>query len=238
MNRKTVGRTVLITGAAGGLGRTLALGCAKAGFNVVMLDKQRKALENCWDDIVRQGFSEPNLHPLDLAVASPEQMVELSNALEAEFGGLDGLIHCAARFDGLMPLDQISPHEWMTQMQVNLNSAWLLSVSCLPLLRKSEAGFLYFLLENLTKVESAYWGSYGVSKHALKAMVRQFAAESKSCRLQVLGIDPGPMSSNLRAAAYHSENPSTVPAPTGAAEQILKLILGELTPEGTLVKLS
>jgi len=154
MNRQAGNRTVLITGAAGGLGAALSLQCAQAGFNTVMLDKDRKALDAAWDLIVEKGLPEPALHPLDLAVAGTEQFDDLVNALETEFGGLDGLIHCAARFDGLRPLDQIAPAEWLQQLQVNLNAAWLLSVSCLPLLRRPQSSFLYFLLEDMARC----WG--------------------------------------------------------------------------------
>ena len=238
MNNQAGNRTVLITGAAGGLGASLSLQCAQAGFNTVMLDKDRKALEAAWDLIVDRGLPEPALHPLDLAVAGTEQFDELIIALETEFGRLDGLIHCAARFDGLRPLDQIAPAEWLQQVQVNLNAAWLLSVSCLPLLRQSQSSFMYFLLEDMSKMKGAFWGAYGVSKHALRALVSQFAAECESSGIQVLGINPGAMATSLRAEAYHAENPATLPVSADVAREIVKLISGESTPPGPIVNLS
>jgi len=238
MNNQAGNRTVLITGAAGGLGASLSLQCAQAGFNTVMLDKDRKALEAAWDLIVDRGLTEPALHPLDLAVAGTEQFDELIIALETEFGRLDGLIHCAARFEGLRPLDQIAPAEWLQQVQVNLNAAWLLSVSCLPLLRQPQSSFMYFLLEDMPKMKGAFWGAYGVSKHALRALVIQFAAECESTGIQVLGINPGAMATSLRAEAYHAENPATLPVTTDVAREIVKLISGESTPPGPIVNLS
>ena len=238
MNNQAGNRTVLITGAAGGLGASLSLQCAQAGFNTVMLDKDRKALEAAWDLIVDRGLTEPALHPLDLAVAGTEQFDELIIALETEFGRLDGLIHCAARFEGLRPLDQIAPAEWLQQVQVNLNAAWLLSVSCLPLLRQAQSSFMYFLLEDMPKMKGAFWGAYGVSKHALRALVSQFAAECESSGIQVLGINPGAMATSLRAEAYHAENPATLPVTADVAGDIVKLISGESTPPGPIVNLS
>jgi len=231
-------RTVLITGAAGGLGAALSLLCAQNGFNTVMLDNNIKALDSAWDSIVEKGLPEPALHPLDLAIAGPEQFDELVNALEGEFGGLDGVIHCAARFDGLRPLDQIDPPEWLQQIQVNLNTAWLLSASCLPLLRQSPSSFLCFLLEDMHKMGGAFWGAYGVSKHALKALVGQFAEECAATQIRVLGIHPGAMATPLRAEAYHAENPATVPSAAAAAEKILKLLTDEKTPADVFVHLN
>jgi NAD(P)-dependent dehydrogenase (short-subunit alcohol dehydrogenase family) len=238
MNRQSGNRTVLITGAAGGLGSALSFQCAQAGFNTVMADNNIKALECAWDSIAENGLPKPVLHPLDLARAGPEQFDELVNALSFEFGGLDGVIHCAAQFDGLRPLDQVSPARWLEQIRVNLNAAWLLSVACLDLLRQSRSSFLYFLLEDMQKMEGAFWGAYGVSKHALKALASQFASECGASGIQVLGINPGPMATRLRAEAYHAENPGTLPTTAQAAEKILELTQGIKTPVGVFVDLN
>lgn len=237
MYQKLDNKTILITGAAGGLGSELSTLCAAAACNTVMLDNNRKGLESTYDSIITTGLKEPVLYPVDLAGATPEQFEELVNALESEFGGLDGIIHCAARFDGLRPLEQLAPAEWLHQLQVNVNACWLLSVSCLPLLRKSAAGKLYFLLENMDRMEGAFWGAYGVSQHALKALTSQFAAECTSSGIQVLGINPGPMRTPLRAAAYPGEDPVLVPDPLIAATKILEFLAGEIIPEAVLVDL-
>jgi NAD(P)-dependent dehydrogenase (short-subunit alcohol dehydrogenase family) len=238
MKRQTGNRTVLITGAAGGLGAALSFHCARAGFNTVMLDNNQKELGAAWDAIVAGGCPEPALHPLDLATAGPEQFDELVDALKSEFGGLDAVIHCAARFKGLRPLDQVQPPEWLQQIQVNLNAAWLLSSSCLPLLRQSAPSCLYFLLEDMQRMEGAFWGAYGVSKHALKALVSQFAEECASTGIQVLGINPGAMATPLRAEAYHAENPATLPSADVAAEKIMELLSGRERPAEVFVKLN
>ena len=238
MNQKLKNKTILITGAAGGLGSALSFLCAAAACNTVLLDVDRKGLESTYDFITENGLAEPVLYPIDLASATPEHFEELANALDTEFGGLDGLIHCAARFEGLRPLDQVSPSEWLHQMQVNINACWLLSVSCLPLLRKSSAGRLYFLLEDMDRMAGAFWGAYGVSKHALKALTSQFAAECTSSGIQVLGLNPGPMRTPLRASAYHGENPGLQPEPAAAATQIMELLSGERSPETVFVDLT
>jgi NAD(P)-dependent dehydrogenase (short-subunit alcohol dehydrogenase family) len=235
--QKLKDKTILITGAAGGLGSELSLLCATAACNTVMLDIDRNELELTYDYITENGLIEPVMYPLDLASATPEHFEDLVNALQSQFGGLDGLIHCAARFDSLRPLEQVSPPEWLHQMQVNINACWFLSVSCLPLLRKSTAGRLYFLLEDMARMSGAFWGAYGVSKHALKALTSQFAAECTSSGIQVLGINPGPMRTPLRASAYHGEDPGLQPEPATAATKILEFLSGERIPETVFVDL-
>ena len=230
-------RTILITGAAGGLGAALSHEFVAMGFNTVMSDKNVKGLESVWDSIVDAGFREPFLHPMDLATAGPEQFNLLTEAIMSEFGALDGVIHCAACFKGLRPLDQVSPVEWLEQIQVNLNAPWLLSIACLPFLKQSEKSFLYFILEDLEKMKGAYWGAYGASKRALTAVVHQFSAETEPASVQVLGICPGPMASALRAEAYHAEDPGNVPQPSSAAKAICRLLSDNSKNAGVIVDL-
>ena len=232
------GKTIIITGAAGGLGSALSRVCAREGANTVMLDCDQRGLEVAYDLITAEGLPEPALYPMDLSGSGPADMDDLLAGVTAEFGGLDAIVHCAARFEGLTPVEQIEPHEWLTSIQVNLNAAWLLSARSLPLLRDSGAGgHLYFLLEDLAKVEGAFWGAYGVSKHALKALVSQFAAECQSSPVQVLGINPGPLRSTLRSLAYHAENPASQPDPEVAAGEIMQFLKGDIEPRGSFVEL-
>lgn len=232
------GKTIIVTGAAGALGSALSRACAQAGFNTVMLDCNRKGLETEWDRITAASLTEPALYPLDLLGAGTEDYENLLETVASEYGGLDAVVHCAARFEGLTPLEQFSPPEWLSSIQVNLNAAWLLSALSLPLLKQSESGRLYFMLEDLTRMKGAYWGAYGVSKHALAALVSQFAAECEPTNVQVLGINPGVLRSPLRARAYHAEHPESVPDPEIAALQIIQLLRGEKNPVETLIDLS
>jgi NAD(P)-dependent dehydrogenase (short-subunit alcohol dehydrogenase family) len=231
-------RTVLITGAAGSLGSALSKLCLEEGFNTIMLDVNRRRLETFFDQTTEARLPEPVLHPLDLSTAGTEEFEQLSEAIEAEFGGLDAVVHCAARFAGLTPLEHLSPTEWLLHMQVNLNAAWLLSVHCLPLLRQSSRGSLYFMLEDLAVVGGPLWGAYGVSKHALRTMVGQFAAECESDEIQILGINPGAFRSPLRSEAYIGENPAALPPPEEAAREIMDLLTGRQRVSEVFVTLS
>lgn len=228
----------MVTGAAGSLGSALSLAAAAKGFSLVLLDCDSEGLERLYDRIVEGGFSEPALQVTDLAVAGPDDLQAILAAIDSEFGGLDAIVHCAARFDALTPLEHVPPDEWLLSMQVNLNAAWLLSALALPLLRNSGAGHLYFLLEDLDEVGGALWGPYGVSKHALRALAGQLAVECQTAGVRVLGINPGPMRSPLRSRAYLAEDPSAAPSPSLAAEYIVDLLLGEREPSGVYVDLA
>ena len=231
------GKTVLVTGAAGSLGSALSSLSLAEGFNTIMLDCNQRALESFYDQACEAGMPEPVLHPLDLATAGTAQFEELTDAIADEFGCLDGLVHCAAHFAGLTPLEHVSPPEWLQHLQVNLNVALLLSVHCLPLLRESPGGRLCFVLEDLERVGGPLWGPYGVSKHALRAMVGQLAAECQSSSIRVLGINPGPFRSSLRSQAYLAENPAAQPPADEAAGRIMRLLTGKTRTADVFVDL-
>ena len=230
-------KTILITGAAGGLGSALAMQCATEGANLLLLDKNRRKLGEISDGIIAAGSEAPGLYPLDLAAAGVDDFNTLVEVIQSEFGGLDTLIHCALDFEGLQPLDQIEPQKWLKSMQVNLNAPWLLSCACLPLLKKSAGGRLFFLLDDVDQVKGAYWGAYGTAKIALTGLVEQFEASLSNTEVLVRGIYPGPMRTGFRAMAYHAENPLDQPEPAIAAARIIAMLNAETLEPGSIVSL-
>lgn len=231
-------KTILITGAAGGLGSALAMQCAMDGAKLVLLDVNRRKLSALSDRISDAGMEAPGLYPLDLAAAGIEEFNTLVDVVQSEFGGLDALIHCALDFVGLQPLDQIEPQQWLKSIQVNLNAPWLLSCACLPMLKKSASGCLFFLLDDPDTVKDAYWGAYGVSKTALSGLVGQFEASLSNTGVIVRGIYPGPMRTAFRAMVYHAENPLEQPEPAIVAGKIAAMLSAETSDSDLLVSLA
>ena len=216
---------IMITGATGGLGTALALECAGRGARVILLDRNKRLLERLCDKVEALGAPAPGYCDVDLAKVGPDALAELIAGLGEAYGSLSGLVHAAARFDGLRPLDQITPQDWLLDLQVNVNVAWLLTLGCLPGLRAAQGTVVFLLDGNATG--KAYWGSYGASKGALQSVADTFSQELEGTGCQVLAMDPGPMRTDLRAAAYLAEDPATVPEPAGPAKAIADAMLGE-----------
>ena len=232
------GKTVLITGAAGGLGSALAQQCAGLGAELILLDKNRRGLGELSDRMTDQGFTPPGLYPLNLAAAGVDDFDDLLDTINSEFGGLNALIHCAVDFDSLQPFEQVQPQDWLQSMQVNVNAPWLLSCTLLPLLKRSEDGHLLFMLDDLEAVTDAYWGAYGAGKAALTGIVRQFDAALSHSPVSVHGIIPGPMRTGFRARVYHAENPMEQPDPAIVAEKIAAILTGSFSDHDLIVDFS
>ena len=189
------GRTVLVTGAHGGLGAEAAKACARAGATVVLLGRRVPKLGRVYDAIRAIG-PEPALYPLDLAGADPADY----EAMAAKIVESSGALH------------------------VNLTAPWLLTQACLPHLRAAGDSAVVFVTDDPARVGKAYWGAYGIAKHGLAALVRQLDAETRASGVRVAGLEPGPMRTDLRARAYCDEAQLRVPGPAAYAPAAFHLL--------------
>lgn len=201
MQNALQGRTVLITGASGGLGAAAALVCAQAGATLVLLGRKVAPLNRVYDAVKAVG-PEPMLYPLDLEGATPDDYDQLAQAIDAEFGRLDGLLHCAAEFKGLTPLLHTDPADVARAIHVNLTARWWLTQACLPLLAKADAGAAVFVMDDPQRSGGAFWGGYGMAQSAQATMVNMLQAELGEHGPRVSGYRPGPMRTGLRGRAF------------------------------------
>ncbi len=221
-------RHILITGAGDGIGRAAAIACAQHGASVILLGRTAKKLEKVYDEIIRQGWPQPAILPLDLATATPLHYEQLAQTLEKEFGQLDGLLHNAADTGTLTPLEHYTPEMWFRVMQVNLNAAWLLTRACLPLLNKSTDASIIVTTADVGRRGRAYWGAYGVSCFGLEGLMQILADELASTeRIRVNSLDPDIVRTGLRSRLYPGEDRNVLPAP----EDILPAYLYLLGPD-------
>lgn len=210
-------RVVLVTGATGGLGRATSLAAAAAGATVVLLGRKVRALEALYDEIERLGAAQPAVYPMDLAGATPRDYADLAASIERECGRLDGVVHAAAHFDGLQPFDQQKPEEWMRTQQVNVTAPFQLTQACMPLLRQRDDAAIVFVLDDPLRTGKAFWGGYGVAKHALAGLASIVHEETENSRVRTHALLPGPMRTVLRRAAYYGEDTLMHPEPDHAA---------------------
>lgn len=216
-------RVVLIAGAAGGLGAAAAVACARAGATTVLLGRKVAPLNRVYDAAKAVG-PEPVLYPLDLEGASPDDFDQLAQALEGEFGRLDGLLHCAAEFRGLTPLQHTDPADFARAIHVDLTARWWLTQACLLLLAKAEAGAAVFVLDDPARTGSAFWGGYGIAQAGQAALVGMLQAEIGAQGPRISGLQPGPMRTGLRAKAYQANADLVARPPTDYADACVTLL--------------
>ena len=219
------GRVVMVTGAAGGLGRAVALACAKQGATLVLHGRVVRKLEALYDEIVDAGLPQPTILPLDLAVASADEFGHVASAIRAQLGRLDALVHAAAFLGSLGPVEHQSFDAWQKVLRINLAAAMAMTRSALPLLAGAPDASVVFTLDARGEEPRAYWGAYAAAKAGLSALASTLADEWENRpTLRINAIVPGPMRSPLRALTHPGEDRSALPLPEALAGLYVYLV--------------
>jgi NAD(P)-dependent dehydrogenase (short-subunit alcohol dehydrogenase family) len=224
-------RIALVTGASRGIGRATALALARAGAHVVAVARTVGGLEEL-DDAIRAVGGSATLVPLDLK--DTPGIVRLAAALSERYQRLDVLIGNAGILGPLSPLGHVEPKAWDEVLAVNVTANWQLIRVLDPLLRRSTAGRVVFVSSGQAARPCAYWGPYAVSKAALEALARTYAAETVSTPVRVNLFNPGATRTRMRATAMPGEDPAGIKPPEPVTEQILELCLPQLQETGQL----
>lgn len=231
MPGKLNGRIALVTGASRGIGRALALAMARDGAHVVAVARTVGGLEEL-DDEIRSAGGSASLVPLDLR--KPEGIDQLGGVVFERWKRLDILVGNAGVLGRLSPLGHIEPKTWDEVMAVNVTANWRLIRSFDPLLRQSEAGRAVFVTSGAARTVYAYWGVYAVSKAALEALAKTYAAETVKTAIKVNLLNPGPIRTRMRAQAMPGEDPAGLPPPEAVAEAFLPLVLPSQKESGLI----
>jgi len=216
-------RVILITGANGALGDAAARASAAAGATVVLLGRRVPKLQRLHDALAAIGPA-PAIYPLDLLGATPADYAQMAQRIGDELGRLDGVLHAAAEFQGLTPLQNTNPSEFVNALHVNVGAPFLLTQACLPLLRGAPDSAVVFVMDDPHRIGRAYWGGYGVAKFALQGLLQVLADELENSSVRVSALQPGPMQTMLRARAFMTEMPGTWPPASAYADACVHLL--------------
>lgn len=207
-------RVIMVTGAGRGIGESAAKAYAAHGATVLLLGKNEDNLNRVYDEVEAAGWPQPVVIPFNLETALPHQYDELAATIEREFGRLDGLLHNASIVGPRTPIEQLSGDNFMRVMQVNVNAAFMLTSTLLPLLKLSEDASVIFTSSSVGRKGRAYWGGYAVSKFATEGLMQVLADElDGSGSVRSNSINPGATRTDMRAKAYPGENPVVNPLP-------------------------
>src|SRR5256884_7544206 len=100
------GRVIAITGASDGIGRAVALACARHQASVVLIGRNVRKLEAVHAEIAAGGAPEASIAELDLERALAADYDRVADAVLERYGRLDGLLHNAALLGSLSPIER------------------------------------------------------------------------------------------------------------------------------------
>jgi len=122
------GRTILVTGAASGIGRAVATMLSERGASVIALDRN--------EDVLREMEVLPGVRGLVCDVGKRASMDAALDELSRSTEALRGIVNCAA-VTGISPFPRLSLEEWQRIIDVNLTGPFRLCQGALPLLRRA-----------------------------------------------------------------------------------------------------
>jgi len=158
---------VIVTGAAGGIGRTVSLALADAGFTVVAADIAAP------DDVEGASLS------VRVDVTDPESTRELAAAALEAFGRIDGLVNNAAHYTSIVksPFEEIEVAEWDRCFAVNVRGSWLCAVAVAPAMRAQRRGKIVNVSSMTVPTAPPGFAHYVASKAAIIGLTRALARE-------------------------------------------------------------
>lgn len=181
------GRTALVTGASGGIGRALAVGLAQAGAVVGVHGRKVEELEETRRQIEQVG-GKAVLLPAELA--DVDACRKLIVDAHAALGRLDVLVNCAG-MNRRKPVAQVTQDDFDTIVNVNLRSLYFLSQAAQPIMKEQGGGKIIQVASLTSSTALASTSVYGATKAAVAQLTKTMAVEWAKDNIQVNALAPG-----------------------------------------------
>jgi NAD(P)-dependent dehydrogenase (short-subunit alcohol dehydrogenase family) len=234
------GKTVLVTGAARGIGRATAEAFGRAGASVALVDRDEAALKPVVDAITHEGGQALSL------VADVSRRVDVEQAIDAclaQLGALDVLVGNAA-IHFARAIDAYTDEEWDRILGVNLTGTFYTIRAALPALRRAHGAIV--LVSSMTAlVGQAHGAAYVATKGALVSMTKSLALELAPDGIRVNCVCPAGVDTPLmRSWAATLPDPDAVLRQQAAmhllnrmatAEEIATAILFLASPDASFI---
>jgi len=175
------GKVVVVTGANGGLGRSVTRAFLDLGATVVGTSKT----------ILQSDFAQPGFLAIPADLATQKGAKELTNQVMAKFGKLHVLVHTVGGFSGGPPVADTDDATMQRMMDMNFNSLLQVARAVIPALRASGDGRLIAIGSRAAVDPGPGVGAYSASKAAMVSLVRTIAAENRDAGLRANVILPG-----------------------------------------------
>lgn len=206
MNNRFEGKTVVITGAATGIGRESALLFAREGARLVLADinqelGEQTAMEIIEDTGVRAIFIKTD-------VTDKEQVEQLFASAVKEFGSIDIGVNNAGIGGPFGPLEQISGQDYSKLISVNLGGVFYCMQEELKLMKKQKSGVIVNTASMAGLRGSAYSSVYVASKHAVVGLTKSAALENARFNIRINAVCPAFTMTNMVKEQLLSVDPS------------------------------
>jgi NAD(P)-dependent dehydrogenase (short-subunit alcohol dehydrogenase family) len=193
------GKVCAVTGAGGGIGRATALGFARAGAKVVLLERNEANARATAEAITAETSTDAVVAVADVA---DQASVEAAAALAlTSVGPCDVLVNTAALLRP-GPLDELPLAEWNALLAVNLTGYFLTAQAFGRQMRAKSAGAMVHIASMAAGHAQGYSGAYSVSKAGIVMLSRQIATEWGPHGVRSNVVSPGMVETPMSQSFY------------------------------------
>ncbi len=225
------GKTVVITGASDGLGKSIALECAEKRVKLALLARSEEKLQSVKKECEAQG-GEAEYYVCDVGDAA--QVASAMSNIKQRFSTLDILINNAGIW-AAGPLESYSIEKIGALFATNTLGTIYMTRSAVPIMKQQQSGQILNVM-SIAGVETkdAYGIIYTATKHALHGFTETLKEELQGTGIKVMGFYPGGMATNiLKAAGIDMPNSGDQSMDTKDIAKIIVFVLEQ--PEDVVV---
>jgi NAD(P)-dependent dehydrogenase (short-subunit alcohol dehydrogenase family) len=202
------GKVALITGGSHGIGRAIAAAYAEAGAQVFICARNHEEIKIALSEIRQRAGSIEGIAGDISQVQDVDRIV--ARALK-RFSAIDVLVNNASILGPRQTIAEYPRQAWQQVIDVNLTGLFLMTQAVLPGMLARQKGSIINLTSGVGRTGRAKWGAYAVSKAGVESFTQVLAEEVKSAGIRVNAVNPAATRTRMRAQAYPSEEPATLP---------------------------
>lgn len=226
------GKVALITGAASGLGEALSEVLALAGADIIVADIN---LPRATQVAARLAEAGVRSHPLAIDVGDPAHVQRAVADTIGKLGRLDILINNAGT-DATLPIDELTPAQWMRIMDTNLNGPFLLAKHAASHMQRHGGGHIVNIASTAAKRAWPNASAYHASKWGLLGLSHALHAELRPHNILVTAVVAGGMRTPFLLDRFPDIDPDTLQDPVSVALAIRSLL--QLPPGSVVAELT
>jgi len=182
---------VVITGAAGGVGRAIADMFVAQKARLALVDVLADQLQQTASELTTQGTNGTQVVPILTDITIPAQVEAMAEQVYQTFGQVDILVNCAGTFSVIGPVWEVDPERWFRDLRVNLYGTFLVCRYVLgPMVERGQGYVINIVSTGGVGDPHPHSTSYASSKTGLMRLTEGLAKEVEEHGLKVFAVAP------------------------------------------------